>query len=109
MRRLTTRLLLELERTYVTCGSHYETGVGVIQKSSSAALELGQKKKCKNWVFLEPYPCPLFILKLAFARSFLERGLMYPPIPCKDFQESRTCNAKTHVSFNQKSVFTTYY
>lgn len=43
VKRLTMRLPSELGKTYATCGLHYETGVVVIQKNSSAASELGQR------------------------------------------------------------------
>lgn len=44
----TTALLSALERTHVTCGLYCGTGVEGIQRSFSAALELGQSKECEN-------------------------------------------------------------
>ncbi|KAI4232553.1 MAG: hypothetical protein LQ349_004933 [Xanthoria aureola] len=41
-------LLSALERTHVTCGLHYGTGVEETRKSFLAALELGQSKECEN-------------------------------------------------------------
>ena len=43
MRRLTTRLLSELERTYATYGSRCETGMGAIRRNFLAALERGPR------------------------------------------------------------------
>ena len=69
MPRLTTRLLLELEKMYATYGSHCETGMGVIRRDSLAALERGPRNECRNLVFLEQSDSPSVTLEVGHLLS----------------------------------------